>query len=80
MCEDGRSPAVIRTSLFGLLCVCHAQGDRTHAMLIPMAYLTEYQQVVYDAQQSQKIPTPPVLGNLLADLARVGAEPEVITR
>lgn len=61
----------------GPLCCWLVQGDRTHAMVIPVAYLAEFQQVIQDYQKSSTArPLVSALPHsLLADLAKVVVDP-----
>lgn len=49
-------------------------------MLVPLAYLSEFQQVIQDYQKAAAAmpPVQPMPSNLLADLAKVGAEPGAV--
>jgi hypothetical protein len=49
---------------------------------LPLAATTEFQKVVYDAQQAmpRPAPLPSLPRGLLSDLARIGADPEIIIR
>lgn len=50
-------------------------------MLVPLAYLQEFQQVIQDAQKLAAAPPVQALPkDLLADLARVSADPDVVIR
>lgn len=65
--------------MLGCLCCWLVQGDRTHAMRVPLAYLAEFQQVIQDYQKSSTArPVSALPNTLLSDIARVATDPDAI--